>query len=130
MTIHLLETFIPSWFIQSRIVAFEGSPGTTSWMQAYDPAHHWWLSTAWAALPLVVLLAAMIGLRLVGRESRRLCVVSTEGRGGLADGLARGGGRFMGRERFAAAGGGYRMLLGRRERVRRRPNRTQYYKRS
>ncbi len=65
MTIHLSEKFIPSW-----IVAFEGSPGnTTSWMQAYDPSHHWWLSTVWAALPLVVLLAAMIGLRLKGHIS-------------------------------------------------------------
>src|SRR5258708_27149903 len=64
MTIHLVETLIPAW-----IVAFEGSPGITSWMQAYDPSHHWWLSTAWAALPLVVLLAAMIGLRLKGHIS-------------------------------------------------------------
>src|SRR5260370_35903619 len=69
MTIHLFENFIPSWFIQSWIVAFEGSPGITSWMQAYDPSHHWWLSTAWAALPLVVLLAAMIVLRLKGHIS-------------------------------------------------------------
>ena len=72
----------------------------------------------------------LIGVRLVGRESRRLCVVNAEGRGGLADGLARGAGRSVRRERFAAAGSGYRMLPGRRERVRRRPNRTQYYKRS
>jgi len=71
-----------------------------------------------------------IGVRLVGRESRRLCVVNAEGRGGLADGLARGGGRFRRRERFAAAGNWYRMLIGRRERVRRRPNHSQYYKRS
>jgi len=70
MTIHLSEKFISSWLIQSRIVAFDGSPGnTTSWMQAYDPSHHWWLSTVWAALPLVVLLAAMIGLRLKGHIS-------------------------------------------------------------
>jgi lactate permease len=75
MTIHLSEKFISSWFIQSRIVPFEGSPGnTTSWMQAYDPTHHWWLSTIWAALPLVVLLAAMIGLRLKGHISALLAL--------------------------------------------------------
>ena len=34
------------------------------WQQVYDPAHHWWLSTLWAALPLVVLLVTMIGLRM------------------------------------------------------------------
>ncbi len=45
------------------------TPVVTQWMQAYDPAHHWWLSTFWAALPLVVLLAAMIGLRLKGHIS-------------------------------------------------------------
>jgi len=72
----------------------------------------------------------LIGVRLVGRESRRLYVVNAEGRGGLADGLARGAGRFIRRKRFTAAGNWYRMLLERRERVRRRPKRTQCYKRS
>jgi lactate permease len=36
------------------------------WPQNYDPAHHWLLSTAWAALPLLVLLVAMAGLRIKG----------------------------------------------------------------
>jgi len=36
------------------------------WAQSYDPAHHWLLSAAWAALPLVVLLVLMGGLRLKG----------------------------------------------------------------
>lgn len=36
------------------------------WAQSYDPAHHWFLSAAWAALPLLVLLALMGGLRLKG----------------------------------------------------------------
>ncbi len=49
-----------------RLSTFFGrSPGITApWSQAYDPTHHWWLSTFWAALPLVVLLAALLGLRL------------------------------------------------------------------
>ena len=46
----------------------------------------------------------LIGVRLVGRESRRLYVVNAKGRGGLADGLTRGAARFMRQERFAAAG--------------------------
>ena len=46
----------------------------------------------------------LIGVRLVGRESRRLYVVNAEGRGGLADGFARGAGRFIRRKRFTAAG--------------------------
>jgi lactate permease len=64
MMIHLSDNIIPSW-----VAAFQGSPGGVPWMQAYDPAHHWLLSTLWAALPLVVLLAAMIGLRLKGHIS-------------------------------------------------------------
>src|SRR2546428_13907630 len=46
----------------------------------------------------------LIGVRLVGRERRRLCVVNAEGRGGVADGLPQGAGRFVRRERLAAAG--------------------------
>jgi lactate permease len=34
------------------------------WAQGYDPTHHWWLSTTWAALPLLVLLTAIVGLKL------------------------------------------------------------------
>jgi lactate permease len=41
------------------------SPGGT-WPQSYDPAGHWLLSAACAALPLVVLLIAMGGLRVKG----------------------------------------------------------------
>ncbi|MGH9597288.1 MAG: L-lactate permease [Edaphobacter sp.] len=43
-------------------------------MQGYDPADHWWLSTIWAALPLVILLAAMIGLKLKGHISALLAL--------------------------------------------------------
>ena len=41
------------------------SPQAT-WKQSYDPAHHWLLSAAWAALPLLVLLAAMAVFRIKG----------------------------------------------------------------
>jgi lactate permease len=46
----------------------------TPWMQGYDPANQWWLSTIWAALPLVILLAAMIGLKLKGHISALLAL--------------------------------------------------------
>ena len=36
------------------------------WAQSYDPAHHWFFSALWAALPLLVLLVLMGGLRLKG----------------------------------------------------------------
>jgi len=34
------------------------------WAQSYDPTHHWWLSTALAALPLAALVVALLGPRL------------------------------------------------------------------
>lgn len=40
------------------------SVSITPWFQSYDPAHHWWLSTFWAALPLVILLVALVGFKL------------------------------------------------------------------
>src|SRR5258708_2082288 len=39
---------------------------TSPWPQSYDPAHHWLLSATLAALPLVVLMVAMAGLRIKG----------------------------------------------------------------
>jgi lactate permease len=53
-------------------IALRRSPASTPWMQAYDPANRWWLSTAWAALPLVILLVAMIFLKLKGHISALL----------------------------------------------------------
>lgn len=43
---------------------FKTNPATGSWAQVYDPTGHWWLSTALAALPVVVLLGLMAGLRI------------------------------------------------------------------
>jgi lactate permease len=48
-------------------VIFRQAPRLTApWPQSYDPAHAWLLSAALAALPLVVLLIAMAGLRIKG----------------------------------------------------------------
>ena len=49
------------------VVVFSQTPQLTApWRQSYDPAHFWLLSAALAALPLVVLLVAMAGLRIKG----------------------------------------------------------------
>jgi len=37
---------------------------TGLWQQAYDPTGHWWLSTLFAAMPVVVLLGSMAILKL------------------------------------------------------------------
>ena len=34
-----------------------------TWTQTYDPLGHWWLSTLVAALPILVLLGLLAGLR-------------------------------------------------------------------
>ncbi len=47
-------------------IVFQRFPQLTSWRQSYDPAHAWLLSAALAALPLLVLLIAMAGLRIKG----------------------------------------------------------------
>lgn len=42
----------------------ESNSRTGLWLQAYDPTGRWWLSTAFAALPIAVLLGTMAILRL------------------------------------------------------------------
>ncbi len=46
------------------IALFKTNPVAGKWAQGYDPTGCWWLSTAIAALPIVVLLGAMAVLRL------------------------------------------------------------------
>jgi lactate permease len=43
-----------------------------SWTQVYDPAGHWWLSTLIAALPIIVLLGLLAGLKV----RAHLCAVA------------------------------------------------------
>lgn len=57
MTITFYETGMSIWSQH-----FSSRP-VPRWMQGYDPTHHWWLSTAWAALPLLVLLVTMVGFK-------------------------------------------------------------------
>src|SRR5271170_804311 len=35
-----------------------------NWTQVYDPLGHWWLSTLVAALPIIVLLGLLAGLKI------------------------------------------------------------------
>src|SRR6266700_5722874 len=45
---------------------------TVTWTQVYDPLGHWWLSTLIAALPIIVLLGLLAGLRV----RAHLCAVA------------------------------------------------------
>lgn len=54
---------IPALCGHGFVCAFLDTP---RWAQCYDPAHHWLLSAAWAALPLCVLLVTMGVFRVKG----------------------------------------------------------------
>src|SRR5208282_2087534 len=41
------------------VLAWSGATPTTPWAQGYDPLGHWWLSTIFAALPIIVLLGTL-----------------------------------------------------------------------
>jgi hypothetical protein len=53
-----------------------------TWTQVYDPLGHWWLSTLVAALPIVVLLGLLAGLKvrphwcaIAGATTAVLCAI-------------------------------------------------------
>lgn len=51
-------------FRSSVLWVFGSLPHSAIWQQGYDPTGHWWLSTFFAALPVVVLLGSMAILRV------------------------------------------------------------------
>jgi lactate permease len=59
----LFAVGIPA-LVLAALYLFRTNSARGHWAQGYDPTGHWWLSTAVAALPIVVLLGAMAGLRL------------------------------------------------------------------
>ena len=50
----------------------EGDRYPVTWTQVYDPVGHWWLSTIIAALPIIVLLGLLAGLKV----RAHLCAVA------------------------------------------------------
>jgi lactate permease len=50
--------------VVAAVVLLHTNPAHGQWSQGYDPTGRWWFSTAIAALPILVLLGAMAGLRL------------------------------------------------------------------
>jgi lactate permease len=59
-----------------QLAIWQGQTATFHWYQNYDPTHHWILSTACAATPLVVLLIALAGFRLKAHLSALLALAT------------------------------------------------------
>jgi lactate permease len=58
------------------VLAWGGSTPTTPWAQGYDPFGHWWLSTIFAALPVIVLLGTLAIFRMKAHYSALLGLVA------------------------------------------------------
>ena len=50
--------------VAGAIYLLKTNPASGLWQQGYDPTGHWWFSTLFAAMPVVVLLGAMAILRM------------------------------------------------------------------
>jgi lactate permease len=58
------------------VLAWVGTSPTTPWAQGYDPFGHWWLSTIFAALPVIVLLGTLAIFRMKAHYSALLGLVT------------------------------------------------------
>lgn len=58
--------------VLGAIYLLKTNPTTGKWLQVYDPTGHWWLSTAIAALPVVLLLGAMAVFRIAAHIAAAL----------------------------------------------------------
>ncbi len=58
------------------VLAWSGVSPTTPWAQGYDPFGHWWLSTIFAAIPVVVLLGTLAFFHMKAHYSAVLGLVT------------------------------------------------------
>jgi hypothetical protein len=58
------------------VLAWVGTTPTMPWAQGYDPFGHWWLSTIFAALPVIVLLGTLAIFRMKAHYSALLGLVT------------------------------------------------------
>src|SRR5437660_10429288 len=70
-SIHLVRTVWETGSPEFRTCECAGGAAVT-WTQVYDPLGHWWLSTLVAALPIIVLLGLLAGLKV----RAHLCAVA------------------------------------------------------
>jgi len=72
----ITSTFHETGFSALLFLQNSGSTGSAHWAQGYDPTHRWWLSTAWAALPLLVLLTTIVGFKLKAHRAALLALAT------------------------------------------------------
>ena len=58
------------------VLAWTGETRTTPWAQGYDPTGHWWLSTIFAALPVIVLLGTLAFFHMKAHFSALLGLIT------------------------------------------------------
>ncbi len=58
------------------VLAWSGVSPATPWSQGYDPFGHWWLSTIFAAFPVIVLLGTLAVFRMKAHYSAVLGLVT------------------------------------------------------
>ncbi len=58
------------------VLTFVGEHPTKPWQQGYDPLGHWWLSTIFAALPVIVLLGTLAFFHMKAHYSAMLGLVT------------------------------------------------------
>ncbi len=58
------------------VLAWSGVSPTTPWSQGYDPFGHWWLSTIFAAFPIIVLLGTLAFFHMKAHYSAILGLVT------------------------------------------------------
>jgi lactate permease len=58
------------------VLAWSGVSPATPWAQGYDPVGHWWISTIFAAIPIVVLLGTLAFLHMKAHYSAVLGLVT------------------------------------------------------
>src|SRR5271157_109197 len=58
------------------VLAWTGATPTKPWQQGYDPFGHWWLSTIFAAIPVIVLLGSLAIFRMKAHYAAFLGLVT------------------------------------------------------
>ena len=71
------DVLITLALVVATIYLLETNTGVAKWAQIYDPTGRWWLSTAIAALPIVLLLGAMAVFRVAAHGAAAIGLIAS-----------------------------------------------------